>query len=296
MLFRSSALALDTFTETRKVKDAAGKTRTCTYTLKYSAATKTVNKSKSKVSCKPNTKGKQTVEKFEIPALGGEVTVTYIPRVSKTDIKKVTFTAIATTTEAPTTGETPVAMEGSTMHDCTCKPKINKTMIEEMMADGSTPVMGRAIRYLKTVDERRGGLVSLAPLPTKRSTKVAANRGRGGGSSGLFGSIQTAIINAIINALIGNLLGRSLHPADRQLFGNLNQGGFGGGFGGFNPGTACGGFLQPPCTEAVAATQAPAPANPLLSLLGGASGSSDSSPLLGLLGGSGSAEIGRAHV
>ena len=57
----------DTFTETRKVKDAAGKTRTCTYTLKYNAATKTVNKSKSKVACKPNTKGKQTVEKFEIP-------------------------------------------------------------------------------------------------------------------------------------------------------------------------------------------------------------------------------------
>lgn len=174
------------------------------------------------------------------------------------------------------------------MHDCTCKPKINKTMIEAMMADGPMPAAGRAIRYLKTVDERRGGLVSLAPLPTERSSKAAANRGGGGGFGGtsLFSSIRDAIINAIVNALIGNLLGRSLHPADRQLFG--------GGFNGFNSGTACGGFLQPPCTEAVAATQAPAPSNPLLGLLGGASGSSnsDSNPLLGLLGGTGGSNGG----
>ena len=60
------------------------------------------------------------------------------------------LSSVATTTEAPTTGETPIAMGGSAMHDCTCKPKINKTMIEAMMADGSTPMMGRAIRYLKT--------------------------------------------------------------------------------------------------------------------------------------------------
>ena len=57
----------ETFTETRKVKDAAGKIRTCTYTIKYNAETKKVNRSKSKVACKPNTRGKQTVEKFLIP-------------------------------------------------------------------------------------------------------------------------------------------------------------------------------------------------------------------------------------
>ena len=62
--------------------------------------------------------------------------------------------------------------------------------------------MYTAITALARVDERRGGLVSLAPLPTERSTKVASSRGGGGG--GLFSSFRQAIINAIINALVGN--------------------------------------------------------------------------------------------
>ena len=57
----------DTFTEKRKVTDAAGTIRSCIYTLMYDAEAKKVIRNKSKVSCLPNTNGRKTVETFQIP-------------------------------------------------------------------------------------------------------------------------------------------------------------------------------------------------------------------------------------
>ena len=53
--------------------DSAGKKFTCTYSLFYNS--KTVTKSKSSVSCTPNTKGKSISQDFVIESLGMTVTV-----------------------------------------------------------------------------------------------------------------------------------------------------------------------------------------------------------------------------
>ena len=57
----------DTFTEKRMVTDAAGKIRSCIYTLKYDVEARKVIRNKSKVFCLPNTTGRKTVETFQIP-------------------------------------------------------------------------------------------------------------------------------------------------------------------------------------------------------------------------------------
>merc|ERR1712055_350507 len=104
-------IPLETYTETRDVTDSAGTTFSCTYNLAYDAATAKVYRTRSSVSCDPNTTGQETVEEITIEAINKTATVTYVPRTDLTGIKKIalsdyiplTTTTAATTTAAGTT-------------------------------------------------------------------------------------------------------------------------------------------------------------------------------------------------
>ena len=78
-----------TYKETRKVTDSSGKKFTCTYSLFYNS--KTVTKSKSSVSCTPNTKGKSISQDFVIESLGKTVTVKHSIKKGKDAISAVTL-------------------------------------------------------------------------------------------------------------------------------------------------------------------------------------------------------------
>jgi len=109
----TTPIPLETYTETRDVTDSAGTTFTCTYSLAYDAATAKVYRTRSSVSCNPNTTGQETVEQITIEAINKTATVTYVPRTDLTGIKKIalsdyipttTATTVAVTTGAATTG------------------------------------------------------------------------------------------------------------------------------------------------------------------------------------------------
>merc|ERR1712183_1037353 len=107
----TTPIPLESYTETREVTDSAGETFTCTYNLAYDAATAKVYRTRSSVSCEPNTTGQETVEQITIEAINKTATVTYVPRTDLTGIKKIalsdyihtTTVSPATTTEAGTT-------------------------------------------------------------------------------------------------------------------------------------------------------------------------------------------------
>jgi len=107
----TTPIPLETYTETRDVTDSAGTTFSCTYNLAYDAATAKVYRTRSSVSCDPNTTGQETVEEITIEAINKTATVTYVPRTDLTGIKKIalsdyiptTTVSPATTTEAGTT-------------------------------------------------------------------------------------------------------------------------------------------------------------------------------------------------
>jgi len=109
----TTPIPLETYTETRDVTDSAGTTFSCTYNLAYDAATAKVYRTRSSVSCDPNTTGQETVEQITIEAINKTATVTYVPRTDLTGIKKIalsdyipttTATTVAATTGAATTG------------------------------------------------------------------------------------------------------------------------------------------------------------------------------------------------
>merc|ERR1711990_1049131 len=108
----TTPIPLETYTETRDVTDSAGTTFSCTYNLAYDAATAKVYRTRSSVSCDPNTTGQETVEEITIEAINKTATVTYVPRTDLTGIKKIalsdyiptTTVSPATTTAAATTG------------------------------------------------------------------------------------------------------------------------------------------------------------------------------------------------
>ena len=77
------------YKETRKVTDSSGKKFTCTYSLFYN--TKTVSKSKSSVSCSPNTVGKVVSEDFVIDSLGKTVTVKHTIKKGKEAISAISL-------------------------------------------------------------------------------------------------------------------------------------------------------------------------------------------------------------
>merc|ERR1712055_1046352 len=113
----TTPIPLETYTETRDVTDSAGTTFTCTYSLAYDAATAKVYRTRSSVSCDPNTTGQETVEEITIEAINKTATVTFVPRTDLTGIKKIalsdyipsTTVSPATTTAAGTTGEATTA-------------------------------------------------------------------------------------------------------------------------------------------------------------------------------------------
>merc|ERR1711936_1303089 len=109
----TTPIPLETYTETRDVTDSAGTTFSCTYNLAYDAATAKVYRTRSSVSCDPNTTGQETVEEITIEAINKTATVTFVPRTDLTGIKKIalsdyipttTATTVAATTGAATTG------------------------------------------------------------------------------------------------------------------------------------------------------------------------------------------------
>merc|ERR1712055_778932 len=119
----TTPIPLETYTETRDVTDSAGTTFSCTYNLAYDAATAKVYRTRSSVSCDPNTTGQETVEEITIEAINKTATVTYVPRTDLTGIKKIalsdyipltTTTAAGTTGAATTTAATTTAAAGTT--------------------------------------------------------------------------------------------------------------------------------------------------------------------------------------
>jgi len=104
LTFSSPVLALDTFTETRDVTDAAGNSFSCTYSLVYDSSSAKVYRQQSGVACEPNVNGKQTIEDVVIEAIGKTATVTYTVKQDKTGISKIALADyIAPSTASPTT-------------------------------------------------------------------------------------------------------------------------------------------------------------------------------------------------
>merc|ERR1712192_17294 len=113
LTFSSAALALETYTETRDVTDAAGNNFTCEYSLVYELSSSKVYRQQSGVACQPNVNGKQTIEDVVIEAINKTATVTYTVKQDKTGISKIALADyIAPTTAAPST--TASAGNGST--------------------------------------------------------------------------------------------------------------------------------------------------------------------------------------
>merc|ERR1719318_13233 len=112
LTFSSAVLALDTYTETRDVTDAAGNSFSCTYSLAYDSNSTKVYRQQSGVNCEPNVNGKQTIEDVVIEAINKTATVTYTVKQDKTGISKIALADyIAPTTAAPTT--TTAAVSGT---------------------------------------------------------------------------------------------------------------------------------------------------------------------------------------
>merc|ERR1712168_1035299 len=277
-----------TYKETRKVTDSKGKKFSCTYNIFYNS--KTVVKSKSSVTCSPNTNGKAISEIFVIESLGKSVTLKHAIKKGKDTISAVSLEDyVAPTTSAPA----PSPASGEAM-DCSCRlPGMDYTE------------MGRSGIPFQLLGEGDSDRKILKP--------AALTRGKGGGHHGGYhggyhghhtgvskpslSSIIPLALTAILAGLLAfggttllnlllqttvNIIGRSL-PVDelaqaedsqarllaklndRQLLGNLL------------------GNIQPLPVPA----PAPAPANPLLGILGGNSGGGlDLGTLLGAAGSS----------
>merc|ERR1711973_457970 len=228
----ASAVALETYTETRDITDSAGNTFSCLYTIVYDPSRKVVYRRQSTVHCDPNTNGKQTTETIIIAEAGMSVDVTYQPRTDKHMPKKTAVsdyvaptttappTTAAPTTAAPaTTGASSGESMGNMMEgvmDCTCMPNMtamheDMQMIESMMSASGRKSgprrrqrrhRGRAIRFVKKVEN---GQLRVRPMP------VAKDRTQ----------IQAAITSTI-NSILSSALGRSI-PANKAAKVALRQ-------------------------------------------------------------------------
>merc|ERR1711970_1625680 len=277
-----------TYKETRKVTDSNGKKFSCTYNIFYNS--KAVVKSKSSVSCTPNTKGKAISEIFVIESLGKSVTLKHAIKKGKDTISAVSLEEyVAPTTSAP-------APESGEAMDCTCRlPGMDSTE------------MGRSGIPFQLLGEADSDRKILKPAALTRGKGGGHHGGHHGGYhghghghavskpslssiiplaltailAGLLAFGGTTLLNLLLQTTV-NIIGRSL-PVDelaqaedsqarllaklndRQLLGNLL------------------GNIQPLPVPA----PAPAPANPLLGILGGNSGGGlDLGTLLGAAGSS----------
>merc|ERR1712180_308565 len=164
----ASAVALETYTETRDITDSAGNTFSCLYTIVYDPSRKVVYRRQSTVHCDPNTNGKQTTETIIIAEAGMSVDVTYQPRTDKHMPKKTAVSdyVAPTTTAAPaTTGASSGESMGTMMEgvmDCTCMPNMTAMHEDMQMMESMMSASGRAIRYVKKVEN---GQVRVRPMP-----------------------------------------------------------------------------------------------------------------------------------
>jgi len=213
----ASAVALETYTETRDITDSAGNTFSCLYTIVYDPSRKVVYRRQSTVHCDPNTNGKQTTETIIIAEAGMSVDVTYQPRTDKHMPKKTavsdyvapTTTAAPTTAAPATTGASSGESMGTMMEgvmDCTCMPNMTAMHEDMQMMESMMSASGRAIRYVKKVEN---GQVRVRPMP------VVKDRSQ----------IQAAITSTI-SSLLSSALGRSI-PANKVAKVALRQGLFG---------------------------------------------------------------------
>merc|ERR1712180_471879 len=237
----ASAVALETYTETRDITDSAGNTFSCLYTIVYDPSRKVVYRRQSTVHCDPNTNGKQTTETIIIAEAGVRVDVTYQPRTDKHMPKKTavsdyvapTTTAPPTTTASPTTAApaTTGASSGESMMegvmDCTCMPNMTAMHEDMQMMESMMSASGRAIRYVKKVEN---GQLRVRPMPVVKDRIVGI----------LLISLLRSQIQAAITSLLSSALGRSLpvnkvskvalRQFDGSLLGNLaSNGGLLGG-------------------------------------------------------------------
>merc|ERR1711887_211241 len=274
--------------ETRKVTDGDGNKFTCKYSIFYNS--KTVVKSKSSVTCTPNTKGKPISEIFVIESLGKSVTLKHTIKKGKDTISAVSLEDyVAPTTSAPA----PAPASGEAM-DCSCRlPGMDYTE------------MGRSGFPFQLMGEADSDRKILKPTALTRGKGGGHHGGHHGGYhghhtgvskpslssiiplaltailAGLLAFGGTTLLNLLLQTTV-NIIGRSL-PVDelaqaedsqarllaklndRQLLGNLL------------------GNIQPLPVPA----PAPALANPLLGIIGGSNGGGlDLETLLGAAGSS----------
>merc|ERR1711973_4755 len=233
----ASAVALETYTETRDITDSASNSFSCLYTIVYDPSRKVVYRRQSTVHCDPNTNGKQTTETIIIAEAGMSVDVTYQPRTDKHMPKKTAVSdyVAPTTTAAPTTtgassGESMGTMMEGVM-DCTCMPNMTAMHEDMQMMESMMSASGRAIRYVKKVEN---GHMRVRPMPVVKDRLVGILL-----ISLLRSQIQAAITSTI-NSLLSSALGRSLpvnkvskvalRQFDGSLLGNLaSNGGLLGG-------------------------------------------------------------------
>jgi len=291
-----------TYKETRKVTDSNGKEFTCTYSLFYN--TKTVSKSKSSVSCKPNTAGKAVSEEFVIESLGKTVTVKHSIKKGKDAISAVSLKDyVEPTTAAPA----PAPASGEAM-DCTCRlPGMDNTAAGrngfQYSMNGEAGSDRKIMKPSALSRGHHGGYYgggvstggstlvgSLIPLAV-----VALLAGLAAfGASGLLNTLFPTMVAIIGRSLPVDELAETENDQarllaklnDKQLFGNAGNFGNLGNLGNFgNLGNL--GNLGNTGVPSPAPAPAPSPASPLLGLLGGSSGGSlDLASLLGAAGGS----------
>merc|ERR1712236_121574 len=183
-----------TYKETREVVDGSGKKFTCKYSLFYNS--KTVTKSRSSVTCTPNTKGKPVSQEFVIESLGKTATVNHSIKKGREVISSVTVKDYVPPPPTSTFGE---AM------DCTCK----------LPGMGNTELGRSGFQY-------------------KINKKEGSDRGRGGGYGGHHGgyhghghghgvstggsSILSTLIPLALGAILAGLVAAGGTALLSQLF------------------------------------------------------------------------------
>merc|ERR1712037_689361 len=167
----TTPIPLETYTETREVTDSAGTTFSCTYNLAYDAATAKVYRTRSSVSCEPNTTGQETVEEITIEAINKTATVTYVPRTDLTGIKKIALSDyIPTTTVSPTTAA------GTTATAATTGAPTTAAATTEATTTGTAPTTAATTGAPTTGAATTGAPTTGAPT-TGAATTAAATTG-----------------------------------------------------------------------------------------------------------------------
>merc|ERR1719427_543229 len=127
-LLLAHAVTAAVLTEKRTVTDSKGKQFQCTYKLNYN--TKTVSKTKTKVTCTPKATGKTVVESFYVEALGKQAVITHTIKKGKGTISKISLEEYT-----PTSTAAPGPDDFTATHNCSCRlvpPKMMSSMMSSM--------------------------------------------------------------------------------------------------------------------------------------------------------------------